>query len=738
MTNDTPESTVVGRVSDADLAELKSAMNDIREQCTGMLSDRRSLAENTRFCWWDGQSDDGRKHAENLDKDPMPFEGASDVRDRLADQLTLEAVRLDVAAATRGIVAARPVEFNDAANAGKITGLLRWLTRNAWGADYRRQVELLSQYRHGDSPGVAIALVDWFEETCLQYREVSLDEVLAGLQELGYAPEDAFEAVMNPGRTEELAVFLVQLTGCKPAQARKAVRELREPPDADDAGMSPTARVAVPYTKPGLPRLKALRAYEDFFYPENTTDLQKVPVFYRRWLRKSELLAEAEAKEWNEQFVEDVLGAEEQSAFEDFDDVAIVSRNGSLSQPHKGEYEVIQAFYPATNDDGIPGIYTVTISGFSDVAATERELWDRKHGKMPFVLIPRETLTRRVNDSRGRPELVVSDQNWRKLVNDASSDNVQMTVLPPVLRPAGRAFYRTSLAPLGEMEVSPGREPKYMDPPKIPPLIKEVSAERRRQLDEYFGRANPEVDATLVSLQRQHDVDTFLAGLGECFALCVQLFQQYATDEQVARVVGGSGMQLARTLDEIQGRYDVLIEFDADDLDPEKAMEKTKMLLAELSGYDRNGILPVDQIIMHRVAMIFPSLADAMPTPEDSSARIAEDEKRNVVMLLNGIEPRMPEKLDGPQIRLGVFRSHMMLRIQNPAAFPEMTAAVRLLAQNRLKYLTQQVTQQQNAQIGRTGAAPVDLAAELPMLQPEPEMQPGGPVNVIPMAGGVP
>jgi hypothetical protein len=227
---------------------------------------------------------------------------------------------------------------------------------------------------------------------------------------------------------------------------------------------------------------------------------------------------------------------------------------------------------------------------------------------------------------------------------------------------------------------------------------------------------NAEGDPTLVSLARQHDVDTFLASLGDCFALCVQLFQQYATDEQVARVVGGSGMQLARSLNEIQGKYDVLIEFDADDLDPEKAMAKTKMLLAELSGYDRNGILPVDQIIMHRVAMLFPSLADAMPTPEDAGQRAAEDEKRNVVMVLNGIEPSMPEKLDAPGIRLETYRGQMMTRIQNPAAFPEMSEASRLIAANRLKYLTQQVTQQQNAQIGRTGAAPVDLNAELPML----------------------
>ena len=704
-------------MSDGDLASLKATMMNIRAQCAGIVSSRRNLAENVRYARWPGQSDDGRKHAEAMGEDVLPFEGASDTRDRLADQLINEFVRLDVAAATRGVISARPVEFNDASNAGKITVLLRWLVKNAWGKDFRRQVKLLSQYRHGDSPAAVIALVDWFEETCLQYVDVRLQDVVMAAQEEGRTPEDAMDLALNPDRAEELAAVIQAMTGCKPKQARKAVKDLQKPPDPDNDGdpEEPVARIAVPYTKPGLPRIVAGRVYQDWFYPENATDLQRTPLFYRYWYTHAEILALAEAEDWDEEFVENVLGAEAQSAFDDYQDYTIVTRNGQVVQPNAGYFEVVQAFYPAADDEGVMGIYTAKISGFSNKTANGRKLWDRKHGKMPVVFFPREVLTRRLNDTRGIPELTITDQNWRKLVSDSVADNVQVTVNPTVMRPAGRAFYRTAIAPFGEVEVSPGREPKFMDPPQYPKIVEYMTRERRRQFCEYWGRLDAETmpDETLSSLAKQDSVDEFLASLSECFALCVQLCQQYMSDEQVQRVVGGSGMQLARSVSEIQGKYDVMLEFDADDLDPEKAMAKTKMILGELSAYDRNGILPVDQIIMHRVAMIFPSLADAMPTPESGTAQAAANEKANVVMILNGSEPPMPEKIDAPQVRLQTFQGEMMVRLTNPNAFPEVTEAARLLAQNRLKYLTQQVTQLKNAQIGRTGAAPVDLGVEL-------------------------
>ena len=50
--------------------------------------------DDMRLCRWEGQTEDGKKHSDyRQDQDPaMPFEGASDVRVRLADKLINELV----------------------------------------------------------------------------------------------------------------------------------------------------------------------------------------------------------------------------------------------------------------------------------------------------------------------------------------------------------------------------------------------------------------------------------------------------------------------------------------------------------------------------------------------------------------------------------------------------------------------------------------------------------------------
>ena len=47
--------------------------------------ERLTNSDDIRFCRWSGQSDDGKKHSENLpnNRQAFPFEGASDVRNRL-------------------------------------------------------------------------------------------------------------------------------------------------------------------------------------------------------------------------------------------------------------------------------------------------------------------------------------------------------------------------------------------------------------------------------------------------------------------------------------------------------------------------------------------------------------------------------------------------------------------------------------------------------------------------------
>lgn len=705
-----PDETTLGRVTAEELEDLKELAKQIRTEIEGDVLTRRQDNENVRYCIWEGQSPDGRKRKDFLGRDAKPFEGASDARIRTADTIVQERVMLDVAAAMRGMPAVTEIESNDAQKAAKTATLLRWITRNLWGAEWRTQTELLSQYRHGDTPAIGIAYVDWWTETTREYREISAEDALAVAIAQGRDPIDAGDLVQNPVRADELAALLVDNApavlgfALELKQARKAAAGIAE------LGMG---RAAVAVEKAGQPKCMAMRAYEDVFYPYHTAgSIQDAPaVILRRVYTKARLLSAAAEEGWKQAFTDQVLEHEGESAFNDLNETEPLETGAADNTDQMaGKYEVLTAFYRATDDNGVVGIYKVTFSECADVAAKDRELWDRKHAKYPFIEIPRERLTRRLNDSRGIPELATTDQSNEKLAVDSFADHTQMHVRPPVLRPRGRQFHKVALSPGGEVEYDRnGAEIKWMEPPAYPQAADKMMLEQRRRLNEYWGRLDPQTQPNelLANLHSQHSVDGFLTGISEILSMTLQLCQQYMPAEQIARIVGGNGLDVERSAEAIQGKFDIQISFDVRDLDLSKAMEKPKLILENLSPFDRNGALPGREIILHALAQVYPNLADKMPTEDEASENVATDTKAKFAAALNGIEPPMPQQIDAPTVRLQVWQDEMEKRIRMPEAYGPVSPAARTILTNYLQYLTQQAQQMKNAEIGRRGAAPV-------------------------------
>ena len=77
------------------------------------LSFRRTKSDDVRFAKWAGQNDDGKKHANDANSEPFPWEGASDTRVRLADQIINENVDILSTSFWRGVLRASPTEAND-------------------------------------------------------------------------------------------------------------------------------------------------------------------------------------------------------------------------------------------------------------------------------------------------------------------------------------------------------------------------------------------------------------------------------------------------------------------------------------------------------------------------------------------------------------------------------------------------------------------------------------------------
>lgn len=714
------------KVTDEVLASLREIIQDMRSDVTSEIIKRRQDAENTRYCHWEGQSDDGRKRKDALGKDPLPFDGASDNRVRLADKIIRIFEKQVVAAATRSEALVTGTEINDANFAGKLVTLLRWVIKNVWGDAYRRNNKLAANYMFGDSPGAAAAYVDWIFEEGLEYRSIRADEALATIvqnasAQAGTNDPMVFEQIMvqanlmftDPSQRDMLADALETILPDVPRQRRRKV--------AKDLQENMEASYPARYIRRNEPVYKALRLYEDVFIPTNTTDIQRARcVILREWYTKAEIIERAAVESWSETFVEKLLygragykegkGGEAQSAFDDYTALG-PDRDEYLSQENrKGLYEILRVYTRAANEDGVIGIYVYTLSDFvKDEAAKDRELWDRKHGKYPFVFASSECLTGRLLDSRGVSELTMTDQAGMKLLRDSFEDHVQVAINPPLIKPRGRPFFNVNRAPFGQIDADSRDQIKFLEPNQYPQSADKMWREMRREVNEYWGIADAETNPNemMVTLFTQDRVDDFLSFLSQVHAMTIQLCQQYMDDATVQRIVGGGGVPIARSIEEIRGRFDYHLTFDVNNLDLEKIVAKADVVLKNIRPLDTKGVIPYVPFLRQITAAIDPNWAELIPPEDVAEQRIVTEEQDNVVKMLNGIEPPMPETVEAPGLRLQVIQNTLAPRMQNPAAFAPVSPAAQMILQNRLKYLEFQNTQMANANIGRVGAEPI-------------------------------
>lgn len=708
------------RVVQVDPALLE-AIDNIKVAISA-VNDRRRTNADIRYCRWDGQSDDGRKRSKAMGKEAMPYEGASDTRVRLADKIINERVTEYVAAAIRNQISIGCEDSSDNSQSRKMQAVLRWLRKSQWGDAYRREIELAAQWMEGDTPAISLMGVFWAEEKAVELREISTAELLNQYIELVVQQaqaqgeqldpalaNDYIDILQNPARSEEAAAMVSTLyPELKPARVTQVVKDLY---------LNGTAQFPVSYTRKKFPELTALRMYEDIFFPDNVEDLQRAPhIFVRRWFSATDVRESAAREGWSEKFVEELLGEEgrrgkeAESAFDPADRVEDGALNNNLFSTTKeraGLYEVVWCYSRAARDDGGIGIYVQVFSGLCKTAATNRTLLEYRHGKYPFIPFPRETLTRRLLNSRSDNELALTQQGSIKLLTDTVEDHAQVLTNPPLKKPRGSPKYRAMLAPFGECEVGPRETLEFIQRPAYPEAAVKHREFVQTETDDYFGRDNETLPNLRAQLARQLRVDKFLGYLSEVMTMALQLCQQYMSDEDLARIANIPGVP--RTVREIQGKFDLSVTVDVRDMDQEFLFKKGELMLKYLRPLDPQGVLPWDVYLKNFVAGIDPTWADAIQPEGESRGRIEKDEADNYVRILAGVEMPMPEMIDGPQIRLQTLQNLHQPRMQNPQAFGPVSLAAQAILENRIKYLQFQAQQAQNAIIGRVGATPTDM-----------------------------
>jgi hypothetical protein len=696
-------------IESPDREKISEILSDIDQaDADGSQYVQRKLRNwNTRYCVWPGQSEDGRKHAGAMGRQPWPWDGAADTRVRLADNIIRDHCAILTNAFFKSRVQIQPVESMDIDKRTAAEAVLKWLLFQHCLDDLRREVRLAAEFR--ETYGLAIMAVDWQQTTRTEIKRFTIEEAQMMVQE-SQDPNLAalLEIVMDPLQEETAAELLGQVV---PELGKVSkVRALRDKGEVEWES---------PYIFESKPVWTALEAWEDVIFPIQTFSLQRAAFVARReLLNEVELRERAAVEGWDEDWVEEA-----------------VKHKGQLKRIHLNLHRTDQFLFEQLRDlieiwhvfrkendpktDAIRVTRSVISYHIPDKAAVH-ELLPYAHGMYPFVEMPRERSTRPLLESRGIPELVQTAQEEIKIQRDYRADRASISILPPVRVPANRGKFDLVLGPGVQVpERRPG-EIGWMDPPRPDAGSIEVENATRFDVNNYFGRMADGVPPQMSMIHTQEMIDSYLLDMKLCVIQTMALAQQYMTPEEVSRVTGNASLAFSASPQDIRGRFDITAEFDARLLDSEALGAKLDYLAKVLVPLDSFGVIDRAGLVKYMFQAVDPNMASMLVQDIGAATQQEiEDEQGAFAKIAAGTEPPMKEGGQNAQVRLQTLQQIIQ---SNPAVSQryQQDEIFRRMLDARMQAFQFQLQQSQNAVIGRVGAQPA-------LQQMAQEQQLGGP-----------
>jgi len=680
--------------------ELAKELNQAAIRTNDYMN-RSELNSDARYNRWAGQSQDGRKWRDNVGHSPVPFDGCSDSKVPLVDTYINEDVDLLMTSLRNMQLTAAPLESNDAEQASLTTNLLRYASNNAIDEFYA-EAELCANAVLEN--GLSVMGVFWEREQTLTYEEIDLEQISALAQE---RPEfaEANQVIMDPAREEEaIEMGRKLLPDASQKVLRKIVNDLRE---------FGSAQYPAPLTTMDRPTLVSLRVGEDFFVPLDTTELQRARMcFYREFMTAEQLRDAVNSRDWDKNWVDTII--------EKSKGMTMTVTRGSAT-PRSGAkssrqyldvaeiYEVIHCYERKSDEYGVPGIWYTVFSPHAqsdthgnDICATY-ELLDYANGGMyPFVLFRREFLSRRMDDSRGYGEIAYTWQRQIKQEWDGRVDRSFLATIPPIFHPPGRP--PTKWGPGVFIPRVRSDDYQFADQPNWDFGSKEIEDSIRETADRYFGRPVSPENKGHALMRQQNMVSRWLNCWKMVFEQVLALYQQYAPEEFMVRVVGSDKAKaLAMSKDDIQGQYDIILNFQVANTEMDLLKGKLDLLKVIVSEFDINGVVDRTELMSVVFSYLDPILGERLMRPaENAEQQQIDDEKTSFAKIFSGVEDDIKPG-QAHQLRLEVLDRIME---NNPAAAKRYMEDPKFKddLDKRRQQHQHQLDQRENAQIGRLGA----------------------------------
>lgn len=725
------ETTIETVTHDGDKPDVKALIEELSDAIRGgeVWMQRAQLAEDTRWCMWSGQHDDGRKHADEGEDPPFPWDGASDSRVRLTESSVREATMVCNAAFKRGRWKAKPRKATEPGMGHKVSLLLQWLVFTEMRPHSERERRLAADWRN--MYGVSLTMVEWERGTALELREIDLNKGIATVMGVDEEQVAAFMAALEAGEAEappELldVVDLFQnaerepelieamqafLPNTKRRHLKRAAKQMRE---------TGRMELPIPVVVSDRPKWTALKPfYNVFFNPSITTIDEAERVFVRQWLTKTELLEKQASEQWDKKFVEEVLKHPASSSTTRLEALREGGKRwegarGSFEggvEDRRDRYEIFCCYHKHNDDMGVPGIYKTIISAHALDSRHElfgkHELLKYARLRMPFTehVFWRESDT--LLHNVGIPYLIYTYQNEVKTQRDYRIDAASIGILPPVRRHIRDMDTPLVLGPdMPVYESVRGSTDWMQPPPSNSRLSVEIEEAVRRDANRLVGQFDAAIPAPVIAMHQQELADAYLDEMVDILSQTLMLAGQYMPEVMVTRVAG-LRKPFAMNNDELRSEFDLEIVFDARELDSAYIANKLKAL-HEVVNMDVTGVIDRARLISLSVEVIDAHWAEELVTSADEAAlKEVSEEQMNIALIMTGQEPAMVEEGQNFGIRLQVLENTLGQSPLVQQAY-QGNEIIQELLDNRRKHLHHMVEQKStNAQIGRVGAGKV-------------------------------
>ena len=647
--------------------------------CRNSYDDRRN--------YWPGKSRDHRKHG----ADAFPWEGASDMECHLIDERITRLVSLFMASLNRANVRAFPVESRDIARSKLVSGFLKWMVTSGYIPRFYREMELAANYLL--ERGILITYVGWQREDRRFLQKLDLDQIAQ------VSPNVA--AAIRDGNDDAEMITLLQATfeGLTAKRAREALRKLRKDGEAE----LPIVRRQI-----NAPEVKTLAPDGDFFFPPYVTDPQRAPYcFWKTYYTAQELEQKVVTDGWDEDFVQEVIKRYRGVNVDAIEREQEGRRSISLTDNAYEAEELVEIVYGyqrlIDKEDGSEGIYCTVFhkdfTGNSTAPAYAKFELLNGYEDYPVVVTKLSEDSKRLYDTATVPSILRGLQNQVKVERDSRVDRNSISTLPPILHPVGQAPNDW-----GPGRMIPYRRKGDLDfAPTPPPPTGSIEIESTLTdlADKLVGL---DEKTSISQIRKQFLVDKFLSHVAEVLRQAYRCFQRFGPDDVFFQVTGSPDPILLNKGDPDEN-FDILINFDVQNTDPETIRAKTQQFIA-LNQLNANNRLNLDNLLDIIASSIDPVMADAVLQPaSEAQSEVIKDVTDDLAKIYSGVE--VPARQAGAQIAIQAIQQYtqqpdIAARLQSDESF-------RARLEKYLGQYTFQVQQAENAQIGRVGTSPAQM-----------------------------